>query len=171
MKLSKLTIFIGLYIILSASFAQQLWSFAGRLLGKTPLLAIVAFFFIALALFITYKSIRERIGLLRIVILLGVCALAFTFAWRQPYMAEKTHILEYGILAWMALRDLDKNKKGVLKSAILAFIFAALVGVVDEAFQKLLPWRVFEVRDMLTNALSAALGIAVYLSGRKARLT
>jgi VanZ family protein len=86
-------------------------------------------------------------------------------------MAEKTHILEYGILAWMALRDLDKNKKGVLKSAILAFIFAALVGVVDEAFQKLLPWRVFEVRDMLTNALSAALGIAVYLSGRKARLT
>jgi len=43
----------------------------------------------------------------------------------------------------------------------------ALVGVLDEGFQKLLPWRVYEIRDMITNAISGALGITIFCAGTK----
>ena len=36
-----------------------------------------------------------------------------------------------------------------------------------KAFEKLLPWRVCEIRDMVTNAISGALGIAVFCAGTK----
>lgn len=86
------------------------------------------------------------------------------FAYWQPYVTEKIHILEYGFLGWLAVRDLNRNKAYV-KSAILAIFYIFLIGALDEAFQKCLPYRVGEIRDVVTNIISGLLGIMLFLFG------
>lgn len=78
-------------------------------------------------------------------------------------MVEKMHVLEYGILAWLAMRDLTEGKRNLTKSGFLAFVFIFIVACLDEGFQKLLPWRVCDIRDVLTNAISGMLGISLFL--------
>jgi len=167
MKLSKLTILVGTYIVVSASFAQQLFTAADKLFNRPVLTNLLGVVFLVLASALIYKGVHLRIGVLRCLLLIAACIAAFSFAWKQPYMAEKTHILEYGLLAWLVMRDLVKIKTPIIKSVLIAFVFTALVGVLDEGFQKLLPWRVCEIRDMITNAISGALGIAVFCAGTK----
>lgn len=167
MKISKLTILVGVYIVASASFAQQLFTAADELFGRAALINILGIVFLATAGSLIYKGARSKIGPIRTTLLTATCIAAFSFAWKQPYMAEKTHILEYGLLAWLAMRDLVKIKTPIIKNVLIAFVFTALVGVLDEGFQKLLPWRVCEIRDMITNAISGALGIAVFCAGTK----
>ncbi len=169
MKLSKLTISLAAYIIVSASFAQQLFTAADKLFGRPALINILGIVFLAAAASLIYKGARSKIGPVRITLLAAACIAAFSFAWKQPYMAEKTHILEYGLLAWLVMRDMAKTKAPLLKSVLIAFVFTALVGVLDEGFQKLLPWRVYEIRDMVTNAISGALGITVFCAGTKTK--
>jgi hypothetical protein len=167
MKISKLTILVGVYIVASASFAQQLFAAADKLFGRPVLTNLLGIIFLALASALIYKSVYLKIGVLRCLLLMAACIAAFSFAWKQPYMAEKTHILEYGLFAWLTMRDLVKTKTPIIKSLLIAFVFTALVGILDEGFQKLLPWRVCEIRDMVTNAISGALGIAVFCAGTK----
>ncbi len=167
MGISKVTIFLGAYIIISASFAQQLWRFGQRLFGKPALLAFFVLLCATLLAIMLYISLKRKLGALRLALVFIITLSSFIFAWKQPFIAEKLHIIEYGLLAWLAMRDLDKKNRGILMAGLLAFIFASTVGVLDEGFQKILPWRVFEIRDMITNSVSAIFGIAAYLTMKK----
>jgi len=167
MGLSKVTILLGVYIIASASFAQQLWKFGQHFFGKPALLALFVLLCAVLMAIILYASLKRKLGALRLALVFIITLGSFIFAWKQPFIAEKLHIIEYGLLAWLAIRDLDKKNRGILMAGLLAFIFTALVGVTDEGFQKLLPWRVCEIRDMITNSVSAIFGIAAYLAMKK----
>lgn len=161
-RLSKFSIFLAAYIILSASFALQVWSVWKRIFGLNTLIS--AFILMCLWIFfaVLYKGIKCRIGIIRIFLLLLFSVSAFVFAWRQPYMPEKMHVVEYGILAWFSMRDLSPDGKNRLSNMLRVFIFVLITGILDEGLQKLLPWRVFEVRDILTNAVSAILGITLF---------
>jgi VanZ family protein len=64
-------------------------------------------------------------------------------------------------------RDLDKDEGNIFKSVFFVFIFTAMVGILDEGFQKLLPWRVCDIKNIITNTLSAIMGIGLFLSVRK----
>jgi hypothetical protein len=164
MKLSKLTLFFGLYIIISASFARQLWEFIQKLFGKGNA-QIAGFTFLAgFAVFALFFTLKPRFNIFKFLIKLVIVTLAFFFAWRQPFFTEKFHVAEYGLLGWLTCRDLSKRKVA-LKNVMLALLFGSLIGVLDEGFQKLLPYRVCEIRDMLTNAVSVALGVLLSISG------
>jgi hypothetical protein len=167
MKLSGLTLFIGLYIIISASFAQQLWRIGQKILMRPTILILLALVFLEITLALLHKCIQARLSLFRIILVAIVCALAYAFSWSQPYMTEKAHVLEYGLLAWLALRDFCKGKQNVAICVLYAAIFVLIVGSLDEGFQKLLPYRVGEIRDVLTNLLSGSLGISLFLACRK----
>jgi len=172
MKLSKLTVFLGVYIIASASFAQQLWKIGQNLLGKTAVLVLITLVFVVIAVMVLSKCFQGKLGSFRIIAVIIVCGLAFTFSWSQPYMTEKAHVLEYGLLAWLALRDLIKSKLNVILCVLCAAFFVLLVGSLDEGFQKLLPYRVGEIRDVLTNLLSGLFGISLFLATHnKAKLS
>lgn len=72
-------------------------------------------------------------------------------------------MLEFALLGWLTVGDLTRQNKRFLKAIIFAFIFVAMIGCLGEGFQKLLPWRVYEIRDIITDVLSGMLGIALNL--------
>ncbi|MFH0738872.1 MAG: VanZ family protein [Candidatus Omnitrophota bacterium] len=158
MRISKLTIFLGIYLIASAAFSRQLWEFIQGVLGKHNAHIAGVTFLVGFAIFVLAVTFKARLNILRLLVRVLVIASAFFFAWRQPFFVEKFHVIEYGLLGWLACRDLNKNKVS-FKNIILALLFASLVGVLDEGFQKLLPYRVCEIRDMLTNIVSVSFGV------------
>jgi glycopeptide antibiotics resistance protein len=142
---------------------QQVWS-AWKAMFGIKLLTL--FFFlscIATIFTILYQNIKSGFGIKRLVLICAVCVWGFIFAWRQPYFSEKAHVLEFALLGWLAMRDLTKQGKNLLKEALFAFIFAAIIGYLGEGIQKFIPWRVFEVRDIITNVLSGGLGVILFI--------
>ena len=163
MKLSRFTIGFGLFVIISAAFTRQLWELIQKLVGKGNAQIAGLIFLAGFAVFALSFTLKSRFNIFKFLIKLVIIALAFFFAWRQPFFTEKFHVIEYGLLGWLGSRDLNKNKVSP-KNIILALLFGSLVGVLDEGFQKLLPYRVCEVRDMLTNVVSVTFGIVLYLT-------
>lgn len=83
--------------------------------------------------------------------------LFFIFRWtRIP--AEKMHLLEYGFLSCLVL-----NTTGGIHSRMTRYLYTALIvgaiGCGDELIQKLLPNRVYDVKDMALNFISGILGL------------
>ena len=163
MRLSKFTLFLSIYVILSSYFMQQVWTTWKAVFG----INLLTLFFILLCLVaasaILYKNINSEFNIKRIVLICAICIWGFIFAWRQPYFSEKAHVLEFALLGWLAMRDLTKEGKHLLKDALIAFIFAAIIGYLTEGFQKFLPWRVYDVRDIITNVLGGMLGVILFV--------
>lgn len=136
-------------------------------MGLNALLLFFLFLCIWILAAILYKSIKSGLNIKKIFLICAFYALGFIFAWRQPFAIEKMHVLEYAVLGWLSLRDLSKNNSDILKGALYTFLFILITGSLDEGLQKLLPWRVFEIRDIATNVLSGILGISLFHVARK----
>jgi hypothetical protein len=162
MRLSKLTIGFGVYLVVSAAFASLVWRFIEKIIGKGNAQILGIIFLSAFAIFALAYIIKSRLSILKRLINSVIIFLAFLFAWQQPFFTEKFHVALYGFLGWLTTRDLNKDRIS-LKNILLALLFASLIGVLDEGFQKLLPYRVCEIRDVLTNIVSVAFGIALFL--------
>lgn len=106
---------------------------------------------------------RKNHSLIKILIIALLLIAGLTMAWRMRILAEKMHILEYGFLGWLAGRDLIKSNSKKTRGIILACIFTAFIGILDEGFQKILPYRVFELRDIRMNILGGIWGVVLYL--------
>lgn len=163
MRLSKFTLFLSVYIIVSSIFMQQVWTTWKAIFGVKLLILFFVILCLAAISAILYQNIKFEFNIKRLVLICTICIWGFIFAWRQPYLSEKTHVLEFGLLGWLAMRDLTKQGKDLLKDGLLAFIFAAVIGYLGEGIQKFLPWRVFEVRDIITNVFSAILGVILFI--------
>ncbi|MCM8756452.1 MAG: VanZ family protein [Candidatus Omnitrophica bacterium] len=110
-------------------------------------------------------TIRNYPGLWRTVIIVGILYTGLIFAWRIKIPVERIHILEYGVLGYLAGRDLlGKEKRRV--GLILTIIFIGLVSTLDEVFQAVLPYRYFDLRDIWFNGLGGIGGIVLYLLKR-----
>ena len=95
--------------------------------------------------------------------LLGLIAIAAAYAAALTLMpltaGERTHLLSYGVLAWLALRALELDLDRPV-SAVAAVALVAVLGLGDELIQGALPNRVFEWKDVLLNVLSGGLATA-----------
>jgi hypothetical protein len=162
-RLSKITIGLGIYIVISASFMRQLRDFLAAAFGENTVRA--AFFVLAFIVFASYilRLIYLRTSRFKIVLSLGILFLAYELISRQPYFAEKLHIIEYGLLGCLALKSYHETNLNTLRNIILSLAFVVFVSCLDEGFQKILPYRVFDMRDIATNAVSGLLGIALEL--------
>ncbi len=164
---SKITVGFGIYIIISASFMRQINDVLTKVFGKEAVRAsFFVLFFLIIALYIGY-IIYKRIPVYRIGLSLLGFGLAYLLISWQPFFAEKLHIVEYGILGYLALKDLFGMDRGISGNIIYALCFVALIGSLDEGFQWILPYRVFEVRDIVTNVVSGTLGIIQFLIYRR----
>ena len=86
---------------------------------------------------------------------------------RMNSWEERTHLIEYGIVAALihqALLERVRNGRRVPAPAALAAALTALLGLVDEGIQALLPSRIFDPRDVLFNALAGFMVIAASLA-------
>jgi hypothetical protein len=75
---------------------------------------------------------------------------------------ERTHLIEYAVVALLLYHALDERRRngGPLRSpAVLAIAVTALLGLVDELIQALIPSRVFDYRDIGFNALAALMAV------------
>ena len=133
-----------------------------KTLGNEALkLAFLAFFYIILLIYTLY-IIHNKLPLYVIGLSLICFGLGYLLITKQEYFAEKVHVIEYGILGYLALRDLFKAKnRPIFMKFAYSLAFIILIGFLDEGFQWLLPYRVFELKDVATNMLSGGLGIAL----------
>lgn len=161
---SPLTIGFGIYIIISASFMRQVWGFLSNVFGKNNLQMFCMLVYVLAGIIIISYIIKFRFHILRLTGVMLCLILSLLFAWRQPYFVEKMHVLEYGALGWLAIRDLRRNpRRNIAMTILFSFIFVLIIGGLDEGFQKLLPYRVGEIRDVMTNLISSSLGIVLFL--------
>ena len=161
-RFSGITIGLGIYIVISASFMLQVRSFLIETFGDAAVnLAFFLVFFLVVVLYVVY-IIYKRLPIYRIGLSLLIFVLAYLFILWQPYFSEKLHVLEYGVLAYLAIRDLSKTDKKALWNIMYAVGFIFLIACLDEGFQHFLPYRVGDMRDVATNIISGLLGIIQY---------
>jgi len=76
---------------------------------------------------------------------------------------EKIHVVEYGILGWLIGWSLSISPMSIQR-IILAIVLGWSIGFGDEIIQYFLPNRVYDIRDVLLNGVSATLGLFYHLT-------
>jgi hypothetical protein len=110
---------------------------------------------------------RKRPGWGEIGVALGVVLVYSAIFLRIENPAERTHLIEYGILAALlhqALLERARNGRHVPGPAALAVAGTALLGLLDEGIQAVLPSRVFDWNDVFFNTLAGFMMIAARLA-------
>ena len=109
------------------------------------------------------RGLQVRPGGLEVAVALGVAAVYGLVFVRMALETERSHLIEYGVVALLiyeALSERASQGRRVPAPAVLAFLLAVLVGVVDEGIQWFVPVRVFDPLDMVFNALAAVMAVA-----------
>ena len=75
---------------------------------------------------------------------------------------EQLHFVQYGLVGILFVRAVRPVIRDEKRSYAVALLLATLAGALDEAIQGYLPNRHFDVSDIGLNAVSSALGLAVY---------
>ena len=108
-------------------------------------------------------GLRRRPGGAEIGIALGVTAAYYMVMVRMALPEERTHLIEYGVVAVFiheALKERSSQGRSVPMPAVIAVVAASVVGVIDECIQAFLPNRVFDTEDILFNVLAATMAVA-----------
>ena len=149
-------------------------SLAGTLVGNEVLGAAFGLGALLVLASIASHGLEARPGGMEIAVGLGIVATYLLVFVRIATPAERTHLVEYGVLAaliYEALSERARRGGTVRAPAASAVAVAVAIGVLDEAIQGLLPQRVFDPRDILFNVLAsvmAVLGIVALRSARRA---
>ena len=84
---------------------------------------------------------------------------------QMPYVVERIHLFEYGLLGWLCAWALEGSGRWPAWWPA-AIILVALVGYGDECIQWLLPNRVYDLRDVFTNAGAGLLGVTLFATNK-----
>jgi len=76
------------------------------------------------------------------------------------FPAERLHLFEYGLLGILAWRASPGNERTLLRAWRTA-AFLAVVSLLDEGIQGLIPGRYYDIRDLYINLAAGGLGAAV----------
>lgn len=103
-------------------------------------------------------------GLLASGALVWLQAVGFETDLAQVNIAEKFHLVEYGLLAWLLYRALthpdgEHGETADLSLFVLPLLWVTIAGTLDEGMQWLVETRTGEIRDVLLNQLSGACGL------------
>ena len=140
---------------------------AGRLaevLRDHSLLPATFFFLMFLTVAaIVGSGLKRRPGRREVWVALGVTAVYGMAVIRMGVTPEeRTHLFEYSIVAvliYQALRERSQNGRRVPVPAAFALVLTVLLGWLDEGIQALVPNRVYDRFDVLSNAIAATIGI------------
>ncbi|MDE0120574.1 MAG: VanZ family protein [bacterium] len=127
-------------------------------------LDVFLFFFVMglLALTVLAYGLQIRPRGVEIGVLLGIAVVYFMLFARMT-LAERTHLIEYSVLATFIREALWERRNGgrrMPSPGLLAILTTTLVGTVDEYLQVFIPSRVFDPIDILFNFLAAVMTVA-----------
>lgn len=134
-----------------------------------------AFFwaFLAILAAIVLVGLRVRPSGAELGVWVGVAAVYALVLLRIVLPEERSHVVEYGVVAIIVHEALVERRANggplPVGPAPLALAITVAVGTVDELIQLVIPSRVFDVADIVTNAVSAGLAIAAKLAVTWAR--
>ena len=109
-------------------------------------------------------GLRRGVSAGEVGVALGVGTAYFFLLVRMASPEERSHVIEYGVLALLiheALLERARQGRKVLFPALLAIAAASLIGILDEAVQAIVPNRVFDPRDILFNVLACVMAVGV----------
>lgn len=118
------------------------------------------------------QGLKTRPGGAEICVALGVAAVYILLFARIGTPEERTHLIEYGVVAvfiYEALKERANHGRRVPVPALLAFLAASMVGVLDENIQAFLPNRAYDVRDLLFNVLASLMAVVASVALARAR--
>ena len=113
------------------------------------------------------QGLKTRPGVAEIGVALGVAGVYFIAFLRMATPEARTHLIEYSLVAlliYQALAERRRNGRLVPAPAVLAVGVTAILGLIDEAIQVLLPNRVFDFIDVGFNALAGFMAIIAILA-------
>lgn len=137
------TLFVGMP--LARFFKDQDIQAAFFLLGMTFVGVTVA----------TY-TFKKKAGKWELAIIMGLVAL-YTMWLLRLGLAERSHLIEYSVLAIFvhrAMMESLQNHLSNLKILVSTFILSFVLGAIDEGFQYFIPQRVFDMEDLVFNAMA-----------------
>jgi hypothetical protein len=162
----KSTTLAAFLMVLSASFTRQLMEFATSYIGKGGFKILICSIFIALALIFFIIEAKRLANPVSIFVMLALLAIILFYVWKIKLPQVRMHILMYAVVGWLATRDATKPGR-TWRAIITAWLFAAIAGTSEELLQKMLPYRVFEVSDIIYNIKGVTIGVVLYLIGQK----
>ncbi len=115
------------------------------------------------AITVIIHGLRIRPSGLEIAIVMGILSVYYMVFVRMTLVTERSHLIEYSVLAVFileALNERKKNGKNVPLPWLMAIVITSLLGVIDEGIQELIPSRVMDPEDMLFNTLAAIMAVA-----------
>lgn len=151
------------FLYASLPFAPRLWDKIVASIGKVALiLPFLSLIVVGVLIIFKIFLLKKRYALLGAFMICAACAIFFVILRNLEFPAEKIHVIEYGLLAAIIYRSI--NKKQSLKAVYFKiFVIGFTVGFFDEIIQLFLPNRVFDVNDIFLNGSSVLLGqILVY---------
>ena len=116
------------------------------------------------------QRIRLRAGWGELGVWLGVGAVYLMMFVRIEIPEERTHLIEYAVLAALinqALQERSRNGRHVSALSFVSFGATALLGFIDESIQALIPTRVFDWRDVGFNGLAALVAVLTAMALNK----
>ena len=117
--------------------------------------------FLVLIVIIGY-GLKTKPGIYELLVWTGLAAAYLLVFLRMNSPEERSHMIEYSILAIFILEALREragpNKKAV-SIALRAVLITALIGIVDELLQLFIPSRVFDPVDIGFNTLAACFAV------------
>lgn len=139
-------------------------SLAARLRENNLMTAAFFILMILTVATIVGSGLRRRPGRREIWVGLGLTAVYGMAVLRMGVgPEERTHLFEYGVVAvliYQALRERARGGRRVRVPTLLALVVTVLLGWLDEGIQALLPNRVYDNFDVLSNVIAALIGIA-----------
>lgn len=112
--------------------------------------------------YLFFNLIKKKSGFLKIAVNLLVIILAVMYWQGFDIFEERTHLLQYGLIGYLAIKDFQKANKPI-RAIIFAAVFILLVGSLDEIFQRFIPWRVGDIRDVFADLISGIFGVILYI--------
>lgn len=166
MGLSNKTIILGFFIVISASFMRQILDFFYASIGKENAVFMLGVSFIIIFIVFLWQISISKANIYRKLLFVIVLALGLYWSWSLRIVAERIHILEYGLLGCWTAGDLLKNKINIRAGAIIIMILFTFA-FLDEGFQYFLPYRVYDLRDIVFNLSGGLWGLALFLIKRQ----
>lgn len=160
-RFSASTLTLSFYILVSAAFARQLYEAAIRSMGLAVLAAEFMILCFLLLFGLLFYCSQKHLSLKRLLSAMFIFFLAALIMGTQERMAERIHVVYYGLLGFLSYRDLAARKVGRSRRVAVSFGFVMAISFADELFQGLLPYREADTKDLVINATAGYLGIAL----------
>lgn len=109
-------------------------------------------------------TVRRRAGQQSWTPYVAIALITPTYAYLlfvlSHFPAERLHLLEYGLMAYLILRALQLDLAD-RHAYVWSLVLTTVIGLGDEIVQWVLPQRYFEVKDVVLNMVSGGLALLV----------